>query len=214
MSNVFLSYSNKDHHFAELAGIKLAEAGINLWRDQGQLRAGSDWRGGIERGISESIAVIVALSEHSAESSYVTFEWAYGLGRGKTVVPLKLQECKVHPRLEPIQHLDFSMSYALPWNLLIERIREIEADATSKEDLVAAANVQKPPQPQPEPTVKAILSYMNQRGYQVVSYDRIRRRIDSALTDQALNLLVDSSPTIFRRALLKDDKPGLAKLVP
>ena len=73
MSTVFLSYSTKDHHFAELAGIKLAEADISLWRDQGQLRAGSDWRGGIERGISNSIAVVVALSENSVESSYVNF---------------------------------------------------------------------------------------------------------------------------------------------
>ena len=52
MSTVFLSYSRKDHHFAELASIKLAEADINLWRDQGQLRAGSDWRVGIKKGIS------------------------------------------------------------------------------------------------------------------------------------------------------------------
>jgi hypothetical protein len=212
MSNVFLSYSTRDHHFAELAGIKLDEAGINLWRDQGQLQAGSDWRGGIERGISDSIAVIVALSGHSAESSYVTFEWAYGLGKGKTVVPLKLEPCKIHPRLEPIQYLDFSVPGSLPWNLLIERIREIEADFTSKEDLVAAASVQEPSQP--EPTVKAILSYLNQRGYQMVSYDRIRRRIDSGLTDQALDVLVNSNPTVFRHALLKDDKPGLAKRVP
>ena len=48
-TTIFLSYSTKDHYFAELAGIKLAEAGINLWRDQGQLRAGGDWRSGIER---------------------------------------------------------------------------------------------------------------------------------------------------------------------
>lgn len=108
MPTVFLSYSTKDHHFAELAGIKLAEKGITLWRDQGQLRAGSEWRGAIERGISDSIAVVVALSENSAESSYVTFEWAYGLGKGKTVVPLRLEACKIHPRLEPIQYLDFS----------------------------------------------------------------------------------------------------------
>src|ERR1700741_4757513 len=141
MPTVFLSYSTKDHFFAELAGIKLAEAGINLWRDQGQLRAGSEWRGGIERGISDSIAVVVALSENSAESSYVTFEWAYGLGKGKTVVPLKLEACRPHPRLEPIQYLDFSVPGSLPWNLLIERIREIEADATSQEDLVAASKV-------------------------------------------------------------------------
>ena len=79
MATVFLSYSTKDHHFAELASIKLAEASINLWRDQGQLRAGGDWRSGIERGIAESIAVLVALSQNSVESSYVTFEWAYGL---------------------------------------------------------------------------------------------------------------------------------------
>jgi hypothetical protein len=212
MTTVFLSYSTKNHHFAELAGIKLAEAGINLWRDKGQLRAGSDWRGGIERGISESIAVLVALSEDSAESSYVTFEWAYGLGKGKTVVPVKLEACKVHPRLEPIQYLDFSIAGALPWNLLIERIREIEGDATSEDDLAAAAAAVEPPQQ--DPLVKAILAYLNQRGYQMVSYERLRRRIDPALSDEKLDEVVDENPTVFRHAALKEGKKGLGKRVP
>jgi hypothetical protein len=195
-----------------LAGIKLAAAGINLWRDQGQLRAGSEWRGGIERGISDSLAVVVALSENSAESSYVTYEWAYGLGKGKTVVPLKLEACKIHPRLEPIQYLDFSVPGSLPWNLLIARIREIEADATSQEDLAAASAAEEPPQQ--NPTVRAILSYLNQRGYQMVSYDRIRQRIDPGLSDEALDMLVDTNPSVFRHAMLKDDKKGLAKRIP
>ena len=212
MATVFLSYSTKDHHFAELAGIKLAEVGINLWRDQGQLRAGSDWRTGIERGISESIAVLVALSGSSAESSYVTFEWAYGLGKGKTVVPMKLETCKVHPRLEPIQYLDFSVPGSLPWNLLIERIREIEADATSEEDLAASTSAAD--QPIQDPTVKAILAYLNQRGYQMATFERLRRRIDPGLTDEQLNDLVAKNPMIFRRAVLKDGKPGLAKQIP
>jgi hypothetical protein len=212
MTTVFLSYSTKDHYFAELAGIKLAEAGIRLWRDQGQLRAGGDWRSGIERGIAESIAVLVVLSQNSAESSYVTFEWAYGLGKGKTIVPVKLETCKIHPRLEPIQYLDFSVPGSLPWNLLIERIREIEADATLEEDLALAATTEEPAQQ--DPTVKAILAYLNQRGYQMVSYDRLRRRIDPALTDQKLDELVDRNPTIFRQAVLKEGKRGLAKQVP
>jgi hypothetical protein len=211
MPMVFLSYSTKDHHFAELACIKLSEANIELWRDQGQLRAGSDWRGGIERGITSSIAVIVALSESSAESSYVTFEWAYGLGKGKTVIPLKLGACKVHPRLEPIQYLDFSVPGSLPWNLLIERIREIEADATPSEDIVAAASITGLLQ---NPKVDAILNYLNQRGYQMVSYDRIRRRIDADLDDDTLDKLVDSNPTVFRHARLKDDRKGLSKRIP
>ncbi|MBK7326718.1 MAG: toll/interleukin-1 receptor domain-containing protein [Propionivibrio sp.] len=212
MTTVFISYSTKDHYFAELAGIKLAEAGINLWRDQGQLRPGSDWRNGIERGISESIAVLVALSENSAQSSYVTFEWAYGLGKGKTVIPVKLEACAVHPRLEPIQSLDFSIPGSLPWNLLIERIREIEADATSEEDLETSANTPEPAQQ--DATVKAILAYLNQRGYQMVSYERLRRRIDPALTDQKLDDVVNANPTVFRFARLKEGKRGMAKLIP
>ena len=211
MSTVFISYSIKDHHFAELASAKLAEARINLWRDRGQLRAGSDWQGGIEQGISESIAVIVALSENSAESSYVTYEWAYGLGKSKTVIPVKLEACTIHPRLKAIQYLDFSVPGSLPWNSLIERIREIEAAAPSQEDLAAAASVVPSQQ---DPTVKHILKYLNQRGYQIVSYDRIRRRIDSALTDKELDALVESNPAVFRPVTLKDDKKGLGKRVP
>jgi hypothetical protein len=212
MPKVFLSYSTKDHYFAELAAIKLEASGVDLWRDQGHLRAGSDWRSGIERGIAESIAVLVALSQNSAESSYVTFEWAYALGKGKTVVPLKLAACNVHPRLQTIQYLDFSVPNALPWNLLIEHIREIEADATSEEDLkLAAASFEPIPQ---DLTVKAILAYLNQRGYQMASYDRLRRRIDPDLTDEKLDEIVATNSKIFRRAVLKGGKPGLAKLIP
>jgi hypothetical protein len=212
MATVFLSYSRKDHYFAELADIKLSEAGIKLWRDQGQLRPGRDWRFGIEGGIASSIAIIVALSENSADSSYVTFEWAYGLGKGKTVVPVKLQNCTIHPRLEPVQHLDFSVPGSLPWSSLIDRIREIEAEATSQEDLTDRAD-DEGPVPQ-DATVKAILAYLDQRGYQMVGYERIRQRIGLELTDDALDSLIRENPKVFRHAVLKGGKRGLAKRIP
>jgi hypothetical protein len=212
MPMVFLSYATKDHFFAELAVIKLGEAGISLWRDKGQLRAGSEWRGSIERGIAESVAVLVALSESSAASPYVTFEWAYGLGKGKTVVPLKLESCKVHERLEPIQHLDFSMPGVLPWNLLIERINEIVSDATAQDDIaVTAPAAQAAPI---DPNVNKILGYLNQRGYQMVSYERLRSRVSESLTDVQLDSIVNDNPTIFRPATMKEGKKGLAKRVP
>lgn len=209
---MFLSYSTRDHHFAELASIKLGEAGISLWRDQGQLRAGSDWRHGIERGIADSIAVLVALSPTSVESPYVTFEWAYGLGRGKTVVPVRLEICNVHPRLEPIQYLDFSVPGFLPWDLLIERIREVEVDATSQEDLERSPTSAEPPTG--DTTAKAILAYLGHRGYRMVSYDRLQRRLDPELTFEMLDELVDANSRVFRRAVLKDGKRGLAKILP
>jgi hypothetical protein len=213
MPTVFLSYSTKDHFFAELASIKLAEKDVEVWRDQGQLRAGTDWRSGIERGIAESIVIIVALSGNSADSSYVTFEWAYRLGKGKPVIPLKLNDCMVHPRLETIQHLDFSVPGALPWASLIERILEIDADVTPEADLTAAGTAvdQAPVQ---DPTVKAILAYLDQRGYQMASFERLRKRIDASLTDEKCKEIIANNPTVFRHAVLKGNRPGLAKVVP
>ena len=77
---------------------------------------------------------------------------------------------------------------------------------------MAASAIQEPPQL--DPTARAILNYLNQRGYQMVSYDRIRRRIDSGLSDETLDALVDSNPSVFRHAVLKEGKKGLAKRIP
>ena len=210
---VFLSYSTKDHHFAELLTVKLKEAGIDVWRDQSRLRAGTNWQQGIECGITESLAVIVALSENSAESSYVTFEWAYALGNGRDLIPLKLNECSIHPRLQTIQHLDFSVPGALPWESLIERINEIETDINQQTTLTTCEPTSEQP-PKEALYVTAILSYLNQRGYQAISFDRIRQRIDSSLTDIELNSIITNNSSTFRHAKLKTGKPGLAKILP
>jgi hypothetical protein len=209
-TTVFLSYSKKDHFFAELADIKLSGAGIKLWRDHGQLRPGSDWRLGIETGIAESVAVLVALSTNSVETSYVTFEWAYAFGKGKVVIPIKLNECSIHPKLAAIQYLDFSIPGALPWDSLIERVQEIETDAEPNDADAAVDSTTAPD----DALSKSILAYLNQRGYQMASFDRLRRRIDENLTDQQFNDLIAKNPTMFRHARLKDGKAGLAKLIP
>jgi hypothetical protein len=212
MATVFLSYSTKDHFFAELASIKLAENKINLWRDRGQLRPGTDWRQGIEQGISSSVAVLVALSSHSAESSYVTYEWAYALGKGKPIVPIRLTECVIHPKLEPIHYLDFSYPGALPWDLLVARIREIETDADSTQ---TEGSEQDESASQPlDRRVEAILSYLDQRGFQMVSFERLRQSADLNLSDDDFRQLIANNKSILRRAMLKGAKPGVAKVVP
>jgi hypothetical protein len=212
-TSVFLSYSKKDHFFAELAEIKLAEARIKLWRDKGKLRAGSDWREGIEKAISEHDAVLVALSASSAQSAYVTYEWAYALGKGKALVPVMLDDCDIHPKLQTIQYLDFSIAAALPWDSLIERIKEIEPDAEQTLGAAAEEAVRLPPQPE-DPRVQAILSYLDQRGYQLASFDRLRRRVDESVSDEQLSEIIQKNPTLFRPAQLASGKPGLGKVIP
>ena len=213
MSHVFLSYSHEDHFFAELTKIKLEEEKIHVWLDQGQLRAGDEWRNAIDKGISDCFAVLLALSPASASSSFVTYEWASAMGKGKPIVPVRLSKCDLHPKLEVIQYLDFSTHGHLPWSLLIDRLREIEHENELPEyDPSDQKNANMTFSEDAEPIVKSILNYINQRGYQMISFDRVRKRIDENLTDEQLKDLINNNKAFFRIATLKGGKPGLAKL--
>ena len=115
--------------------------------------------------------------------------------------------------MEPIQYLHFSINGAFPWNLLIERIREIEAEATPMDDPHPMESDSKPPEA-PDPTIAAILNYLNQRGYQMASYERLGKRIDPNLTPDRLEELIKQNPQVFRSVRLKDGRPGIAKRIP
>ncbi len=207
---VFLSYASSDYFFAEMLSLKLKETGIEIWRDLGQLRAGDDWRESIEKGIFESDAVVVALSEKSSQSAYVTYEWAYALGQGRTLIPIKLADCVLHPKLEPIQYLDFSYPRALPWKELIQRIKDVESEQEFKNDEVQlAASVMDADKEQTY--VSAILEYLMKRGYRMASFERLRKRIDLAISDDIFAQIISNNPNIFRHARLKGNKKGIAR---
>ena len=212
MNSVFLSYARQDYFFAEMLAIKLVENDFTIWRDQGSIRAGDDWRQSIEDGIKDCFAVVVALSSRSADSAYVTYEWAYAIGMGKTVIPVKLSECNVHPKLEPTQYIDFSYPKLLPWDALIERLKGIEFEPDSTAPSIAV----------PSPKVAAdfaasadaILAYLNERGYKMASFERLNANLDLHMTDKEFEQLIQTVPTLFRKAILKGARPGIAKRVP
>ena len=83
MQKIFISYSSGDSDFAELLREQLQNREMKVWLDQGSLHAGDDWKKAIDEGISSSDTVIVVLSPRSSTSSYVTFEWAYALGKAQ-----------------------------------------------------------------------------------------------------------------------------------
>jgi hypothetical protein len=209
---IFLSYATQDYFFAEMLAIKLAENDFAIWRDQGSIRAGDDWRQSIENGIKDSIAVVVALSSRSTESPYVTYEWAYAIGMGKPVIPVKLSECQVHPKLEPTAYIDFSYPRILPWDALMERLREIESEPESITESIgvprtAAGRVF-------DEETDAILGYLNKRGFRMASLDRLNANLGLGMTEGDLHELVQARPRVFRKATLKGDRLGIAKRVP
>lgn len=215
MKNIFLSYSSRDYFFAEMLAIKLKEADYGIWRDQGSIRAGDDWRQTIEEGIRDSYAVLVALSEASAASSYVTFEWAYAMGMEKPVIPIKLSACAVHPKLEPTQYIDFSYPRSLPWQELLDRLGQIDTEDTSKP--TSRPKAQKSPSrasPSMDAAADEVLQYLNSHGFTMASFERLRQRVGPHLTDAVLDTLIAERPKVFRHAQVKGGRVGIAKRVP
>jgi hypothetical protein len=119
MNHVFISYYRGDADFATVLRTKLEKAGHKVWVDQRGISAGDDWRREIDEAIQASKTLIVIMSPEAAQSEYVTYEWAYALGRGIRVVPVLLRTTSLHPRLQTIQNLDFSIHSARPWDRLL-----------------------------------------------------------------------------------------------
>ena len=219
MSTVFISYSTRDHFFAELARLKLEAAGIPVWVDNTSLRAGDDWRQEIDKGISDCFAIIVALSAELVQSSYVTYEWASAIGQKKPVLPVLLNSCERHPRLEPYQYIDFSSTSHQPWQELIDRIIDVrdnaEQPASDEESTPMegdAENAAPRPRTEEKRAADQILAYLNRHGFQMVSFERVQKTIDAGYDDQFLEGVIAAHRTIFRRAKLRGNKPGIARL--
>jgi len=123
---VFISYAHVDNDFAEVVQQKLIDAGFNPWVDNKQLKAGDDWRQGIDAAIRGSFALIVIISPESDQSKYVTYEWAFAFGNGIQIIPVMYRSTeKIHPRLDSWHYEDFTHRINRPWDRLIGRLEEL-----------------------------------------------------------------------------------------
>ena len=217
MAGVFISYSRRDFYFAQDARMKLEAADVEVWTDTLNLRAGDDWKREIDRGIDECAALLVVLSPNSTASSYVTYEWASAMGKGKPIIPVLVEACEQHPKLAAIQHVDFSSLSTQPWEVLAQRVREVQSQFEDTEDgqpevmFAAEAAELAAADPRIEQVAGQVLGYLDARGFRMVSFERVRERVDATLTDEWLAMMVRQKADTFRAARLRGGKPGLAK---
>ena len=131
MRKAFICYANENETFARLAEMMLIEAGYDVWLDDRKVRGGEEWRKAIDDGISASDVLLVVLTPESCESQYVTYEWAFALGKGTKVIPLLVEDAELHPRLAVLQHLDFTNKKTMPWARLFQEIDIVKATPES-----------------------------------------------------------------------------------
>jgi HEAT repeat protein len=127
--HVFISYSHANGDFAEILRTRLEGSGFNVWTDEDRLVAGEDWRNGIDKAVRSACALIVVMTPSAKASEYVTYEWAFASGVGVKVIPILLEPTPLHPRLEVLQYLDFSIRSARPWDKLLALLKEVSANS-------------------------------------------------------------------------------------
>ena len=120
MIQIFISYSRDDEDKAFALKDRLRDRGIEVFIDVAGISPGDEWRDKLQKEIDESFAVVLICTNASMSSHEVTFEWAYALGRGIPVIPIKYEaDCVLHTRLQVLQQLDFSNPRERSWDKLI-----------------------------------------------------------------------------------------------
>ena len=58
-----------------------------------------------------------------------------------------------------------------------------------------------------------IVQYLTSKGYEMMSFERVRKNINQAYTDDFLEALPVYFPNLLRKAKLKGSKPGVARII-
>ncbi|MDB4292886.1 toll/interleukin-1 receptor domain-containing protein [Maribacter sp.] len=125
---LFISYSRDDLAFVTRLVDALRKKGEDVWFDS-QIRSGNQWDHTIEQEIRRADVLITVLSETSVASHNVMDEVSLAIDLGKTILPVKIQECEVPMRLRRFQYVDFTQGHVVAFERLLHDINTTESAA-------------------------------------------------------------------------------------
>lgn len=111
-ATIFLSYSTEDSALATALEAALKSRQIQVWRDVRNLAAGVRWSGEIEAGIRGSRGVVVLITEASANSAWVLYEYAFAIGAGIPVVAV-VKEGEIPAPMQQFQIVNYTSALAV-----------------------------------------------------------------------------------------------------
>jgi hypothetical protein len=140
LNKVFFSYSRMDaSEFTLKLALDLKKEGFNVWIDQEDIRAGTEWDLEIEKALETCDCLLFIESEKSVSSHNVLDEVYYALEQKKRVIPIIYHDSKTPFRIQRLQHIDFSKNYdeGLP-DLIKELKRDCREQVFKQEENIAA----------------------------------------------------------------------------
>jgi len=143
MGKVFISYSRRDTEVVKQIVAQLEAAGIQVWFDTEDIKAGKQWRKQIVEGIDTADAFILHLSPDSAASVNVMKELNLAEEALEPfILPIMLKEMKISDemryQLAGTQFLAYHLDQKKAVRELIEEIKKRQG-VTSKNPIKAPA---------------------------------------------------------------------------
>lgn len=119
-SKTFISYSSRDVEFARKLATDLRKAGVDIWMDKLDLRAGIPWDQQIEKALRAAGSFLVILTQDSVDSDTVSNEISFALKQGKKVIPVMFKTCDIPLRIHRLHYADFTSEYEQGFQSLLQ----------------------------------------------------------------------------------------------
>jgi hypothetical protein len=136
--DVFLSHSSKDREFASRLATDLAQAGLNVWLDQWNIRPGDSFATAIDLAIKDSRFLLIVMSPDYFQSSWTRQEWQYALSDeinsgDVRLIPLLYRDCDIPSMLRTKQWVDFrdQTQYQVVLNHLVHDLHSLASTETT-----------------------------------------------------------------------------------
>ena len=125
LKKVFFSYSRIDGaQFALRLALDLKKVQFEVWIDQEDIRAGSEWDLEIEKALETCDVLLFIETASSVKSDNVLDEVYYALEQRKKIIPLIVVDSKTPYRLQRIQHIDFTTNYEKGLVQLVKELKD------------------------------------------------------------------------------------------
>jgi hypothetical protein len=136
--DVFLSHSAKDREFVVRLATDLAEAGLQVWLDQWNIRPGDSFAVAIEDAIKASRFLLIVMSPDYFQSAWTKQEWQYALAdeieRGRVrLIPILYRDCEIPSMLRTKQWVDFrdKAQYRAVLDRLVHNLQSLSSSEAS-----------------------------------------------------------------------------------
>lgn len=129
MAQIFISYSRRDTETVDRIAEQMKDAGLDVWLDREDIKAGNTWRVQIVQAIDTCLAFVLMLSPNSAASDNVRREIDLAQDANGPLLPLMLEPVKLPPeiryQLAGQQFIDVQMlGFEKAVGQLIETVKE------------------------------------------------------------------------------------------